>query len=73
MKVLTYTYYIEHFELYTEIHGLIAFNSFQIELARKDMILVSDVDEVLYKAGTYSIDDFNAKIKTAALKISQNW
>ena len=70
MKVLTYTYYIEHFELYIQIH---AFNSFQIELARKDMILVSDVGVVLHKAGTYSIDDFNVKIKIAALKISQNW
>ena len=50
-KVFTYTSYKEHFELYTEIHGLIAANTCTIELARKDMILVSDVTLILYKVG----------------------
>ena len=85
MKVLTYTSYKEHCDLYTEIHGLIAVNSCQIELAQKDNILLSNVSIIVYKAGkrtgventkfisfnlsagTYSIDDFNAKIKVEIL------
>ena len=81
MKVLTYTLYKEHCDLYTEIHGSIAVNSCQIELAQKYIILLSEVFIVIYKAGkhtgvendkfihfnlsagTYSIDDFNAKIR----------
>ena len=86
MKVLTYTSYKEHCDLYTEIHGSIAVNSCQIELAQKDIILLPVVSIVIYKAGkrtgvendkfihfilsacTYSIDDFNAKIKVAILQ-----
>ena len=91
MKVLTYTLYKEHCELYTEIHGSIAVNSCQIELAQKYIILLSEVFIVIYKAGkhtgvendkfihfnlsagTYSIDDFNAKIKVAILQERQDW
>ena len=91
MKVLTYTSYKEHCELYTEIHGSIAVNSCQIELAQKDIILLSSVSVIFYKAGartgvennrfikfslsagTYSIDDFNAKIKVAVLQQRQDW
>ena len=91
MKVLTYTLYKEHCQLYTEIHGSIAVNSCQIELAQKDIILLSKVSIIVYKAGkrtgventkfisfnllagTYSIDDFNAKIKVAILKQRQDW
>ena len=51
MKVLTYTLYKEHCELYTEIHGSIAVNSCQIELAEKDIILLSKVSIIVYKAG----------------------
>ena len=51
MRVLTYTSYKEHYDLYTEIHGSIAINSFQIELAQKDIILLSEVSIVIYKAG----------------------
>ena len=51
MKVLTYTSYKEYCELYTEIHGSIAFNSCQIELAQKDIILLSNVSIMVYKAG----------------------
>ena len=83
MKVLTYMLFKEHCELYTEIHGSIAINSCQIELAEKDIILLSKVSIIVYKAGkcagvennkfihfnlsagTYSIDDFNTKIKLA--------
>ena len=91
MKVLTYTSYKEHCDLYTEIHGSITVNSCQIELAQKDIILLSNVSIILYKAGkrtdvennkfmhsnllasTYSIDDFNAKIKVAILQKRQDW
>ena len=91
MKVLTYTSYKKHCELYTEIHGSTAVNSCQIELAQKDIILLSKVSIVIYKsgkrtsienkkfihfnlsAGTYSIDDFNAKIKVAILQERQDW
>ena len=52
MKVLTYTLYKEHCELYTEIHGSSAVNSCQIELAQKDMILLSNVSIILYNAGS---------------------
>ena len=51
MKVLTYTLYKEHCQLYTEIHGSIAVNSCQIELAQKDIILLSKVSIIVYKAG----------------------
>ena len=91
MKVLTYTSYKEHCELYTEIHGSIAVNNCQIELAQKDTILLSSVSVIFYKAGsstgvennrfikyflsagTYSIDDFNEKIKAAVLQERQDW
>ena len=51
MKVLTYTSYKEHCDLYTEIHGSITVNSCQIELAQKDIILLSNVSIIVYKAG----------------------
>ena len=91
MKVLTYTSYKEHCDLYTEIHGSIAVNSCQIELAQKDIILLSKVSISVYKAGkrtsvenkkiihfnfsagTYLIDDFNAKIKVEILQQRQDW
>ena len=91
MKVLTYTSYKEHCKLYTEIHGSIAVNTCQIELAEKDIILLSSVSVIFYKAGactgvennrfikfslsavTYSIDNFNAKIKVAVLQERQDW
>ena len=52
MKVLTSTLYKEHCELYTEIHGSIAVNSCQIELSRKDIILLSNVSVIFYKTGS---------------------
>ena len=91
MIVLTYTSYKEHCDLYTKIRGSIAVNSWQIELAQKDIILLSEVSIVIYKAGkrtdvendkfihfnlsvgTYSIDDFNAKIRAAVLQQRQDW
>ena len=51
MKVLTYTSYKKHCDLYTEIHGSIAINSCQIRLAQKDIILLTEVSIVIYKAG----------------------
>ena len=89
MKVLTYTSYKEHCKLYTESHGLIAVNSCQIELVQKDIILLSNFSVIFYRAnrctgvekfvkfsisaGTYSIDDFNTKIKIAVLQERQDW
>ena len=51
MKVLTYTSYKEHYDLYTEIHGSTAVNSCQIEPPQKYIILLSEVSIVIYKAG----------------------
>ena len=86
MRALTYKSYKRHCELYTEIHGSIAINSCQIELAQKYSISLSEVSIVIYKAGkpigvenkkiihfnlsagTYSIDNFNAKINAAILQ-----
>ena len=51
MKVLTYSLYKKHCDLHTEIHGLIAVNSCQVELAQKDIILLSKVSIIVYKTG----------------------
>ena len=51
MKVLTYTSYKEHCDLYTEIHGSITVNSCQVGLAQKYIILLSKVSIIVYKAG----------------------
>ena len=91
MKILTYASYKEQCDLYTKIHGSIAVNNCQTELAQKDIILLSKASLIVYKAGkrtsvkntdyisftlsggTYSIDDFNAKIKIAILQQIQGW
>ena len=91
MKVLTYTSYKEHCDLYTKIHGLIAVNSCQVGLAQNDIILLSKASLIVYKTakrtgvtstyhmgftnseGTYSIEDFNAKIKIAILQQRKAW
>ena len=91
MKVLTCTSYTDHCDLYTEIHGSIVVNSCQVELAQKDIILLSNVFIIVNKAGkrtgventklisfnlsagTYSIDEFNAKIMVAILRQRQDW
>ena len=90
MRVLTYTSYKEHCDLYTKIHGSIAINSCQVGLAQKYIILLSEVSIIFYKAGkrtsventefihfkllagTYSIDNFNAKIKVTILQQRQD-
>ena len=51
MKVLTYTSYKKHCDLYTEIHGLIAINSCQVEIPQKDIILLSEVSTMICKIG----------------------
>ena len=51
MKVLTYTSYKEHYDLYTENYGSIAVNSCQIEPPQKYIVLLSEVSIVIYKAG----------------------
>ena len=91
MKVLTYTSYKEHCDLNTRIRGSIAVNRCQVDLAQKEIILLSKAPLIVYKAGkrtsvtntdhkgftlsegTYSIDDFNAKIKIAILQQRQDW
>ena len=91
MRVLIYTSHKKHCDLYTVIHGSIAVKSCQIELPQKDIILLSKVSIMFYKAGkrtgveytkfinfnlltgTYSIDDFNAKVKVAILQQRQDW
>ena len=91
MKVQTHSLYKEHCELYTKIHGSIAVNSCQIELAQKYIILLTNVSIIVYKAGkgtgvennvfshvnlsvgTYSVGDFNAKIKESILQKRQHW
>ena len=93
MKVLTYTFYKEHCDLYIESHGSIAVNSCQIGLFRKGKILLEGNKSFKYSylkalssrvfnldnyiqftlsSGTYSIDGFNEKIKTAVLQQKQN-
>ena len=54
MKALTYTLYKEHCELYTEILGSIAVKSYQVELEQKDIILLSNVFIIFYKAGKHT-------------------
>ena len=93
MKVLNYTSYKKHYDLYTEIHGSIAASSCQVELTQKDIFLLSRVFIIVYKAGkrtgvenanfiisclnssagTYSINDFNTKVKIAILQQRQDW
>ena len=48
--VLTYTLYKGYCERYTEIHGSIAVNGCQIELAQKNIILLSNASIIVYKA-----------------------
>ena len=50
IKVLTYTSCKEHYDLYTETHGSIGVNSCQIKLVQKDIILLSKVSIVVYRA-----------------------
>ena len=51
MKVLTYTSYKEHYDLFTENHGSTAFSSCQIEPPQKYIILLTDVFIVICKVG----------------------
>ena len=51
MKVLTYTSYRGHCDLYTKIHGSTAVNSCQIGLAQKDIMLLSKASLIVYKVG----------------------
>ena len=63
MKVLTYTSYKVHCDLYTEIHGSVAVNSCQIGLAQKDIILLSGISVIFYKAGVVTGVENNIFIK----------
>ena len=66
MKLLTYMWYKEHSKLDTKNHGLIAVNTCQTELA-KNVILLSDVPVILYKAGLRTdIQDIHIKFNLSA-------
>ena len=73
MKALAYTLYKEHCDLYTKIHGSIAVNSCQIDLPQKDIILLSEVSIVIYKAGKRTdvendkFIDFNLSVGTYSI------
>ena len=54
MKLLTYTSYKEHCDLYTKIHGSIVVNICQVELTQKDIILLSEVSIRIYKSGRHN-------------------
>ena len=64
MKVLTYTSYKEHCDLYTEIHGSIAVNSCQVGLFKKDKMLLEDNKLFKYSyskassSGVFKLDDY---------------
>ena len=64
MKVLTYTSCKKHCDLYTEIHGSIAVNSYQIGLFKKDKILLEDNKLFKYSyskvssSGVFNLDDY---------------
>ena len=62
MKVLTYTSYKEHCELYPEIHGSIAVNDCQIGLFKKNKILLEDNILMKYSKasplGTFDLDGY---------------
>ena len=68
MKVLTFTSYKEHCELYTIIHGLIAVRGCQIGLARKDIISdTAMITVMLYEAGScVGIGDRQVKFTLSA-------
>ena len=51
--------YKEHCDLYTEIHGSIAVNSCQIELAQKVIILLSNVSVLLVHAPAWKTIDLS--------------
>ena len=57
MKVLTYTSYKEHFDLYTDIHGSIAVNSCRVGLFKKDRMLLEDNKLLRYSYSKASSSD----------------
>ena len=69
MKVLTYTSYKEHCELYSQVHGSIAVESHQTKLARKYMILLSNVSVIFYKAGSRTGMGSTIFIKFSSLRV----
>ena len=63
MKLLTYASHKEQCQLYTEIHSSVAINSCKIELAQKDIILLSSVSVIFCKAGARTVVENNRFIK----------
>ena len=77
MKVLTYTSFKKHCDLYTEIHCSIAINSFRPNFHKKTD-KCTGVGNTKFiscnlSAVAYSINDFNAKVKVAILQQRQDW
>ena len=62
MKVLTYTSYKEHCQLYTVIHGSIAVSDCLIGLFKKDRILLEDKIFMKHSksslSGTFGLDNY---------------
>ena len=48
---MNYRSYKEHCDLYIKIHDSIAVNICHIEIAQKDIILLSSISGIFYKAG----------------------
>ena len=63
MKILTHALYKEHCELYIEIHGSNAVTNCHIEYKQKDIVLLSNVSVILYKAGSRTGVENNRFIK----------
>ena len=63
MKILTYALYKEHCELYIEIHGSNAVTNCHIERKQKDIVLLSNVSVILYKAASHTGVENNRFIK----------
>ena len=55
MRILTYTSYKEHFELHSEICELRAVNCYQIELFKKDKIVLRDNIFIKYSKSLHSV------------------
>ena len=60
---MTYTSYKEHCDLYTVFHGSIAVNGCQVGIAQKDIMFLSSVSVIFYKAGACNSPENNRFIK----------
>ena len=86
MRVLTYKLYKEHYDIYTEIQGSIEIKLAQkdiVLLSKASTVIYKSgkrtgVENTKFthfnlSAGTYSIDDFNPKVKEFVLQWRKDW